>query len=85
VLAAFDAYLGKRLGKPGGRRLWFDHGDRTLDQFYAPYQDHVDATLAGLGWRKGADFDSRAYPGAAHNEASWRVRLADPLTYLLSK
>lgn len=84
VLAAFDSWLKARLGPPQGRRVWFDHGDKTLDQFYAPYQLHIDETLAGLGWSPGRDFESRAYAGAAHNEPSWRARLADPLRFLLS-
>jgi len=84
VLAAFDAYLSARLPRPGGNRIWFDHGDQTLDRHYAPYQEHVDATLTRLGWRRGLDFESRVYPGAAHNEASWRQRLDDPMRFLLA-
>ena len=85
VFAAFDAYLKAKLGGPAERRLWFDHGDQTLDHFYAPYQAHIDATVAGLGWVAGRDVESRAYPGAAHNEPSWRVRLTDPLSFLLTR
>ena len=84
ALAAFDKYLEtSNLRRPTGR-IWFDHGDQTLDSFYAPYQAHIDATLTRLGWKKGVDFESRVYPGAAHNEVSWRARLADPLRFLLA-
>ncbi len=83
VLPAFETWLNARLGEPRGRRIWFDHGDQTLDRFYAPYQDAIDRCLEARGWRPGRDFESRVYPGAAHNEASWRARLADPLTYVL--
>jgi enterochelin esterase-like enzyme len=82
VQAAIAGWLGERLGPPRTRKLWFDHGDRTLDQHYAPYQAAVDAQLPGLGWQPGRDFVSRSYPGAAHEEASWAARLADPLTFL---
>jgi len=84
ALAAFDRYLQASSLKHRPGRIWFDHGDQTLDSFYAPYQTHIDATLTGLGWTKGVDFESRVYPGAAHNEASWRSRLEDPLRFLLA-
>ena len=84
ALAAFDRYFEtSALRRPTGR-IWFDHGDQTLDRFYAQYQAHIDATLTRLGWKKGVDFESRVYPGAAHNEVSWRARLADPLRFLLA-
>jgi predicted alpha/beta superfamily hydrolase len=84
ALAAFDHYLETGALKHPTGRIWFDHGDQTLDSFYAPYQTHIDATLTRLGWKKGVDFESRAYPGAAHNEVSWRARLEDPLRFLLA-
>lgn len=83
VAAAFEAYLGPRLPRPGTHRLWFDHGDRDLDEFYAPYQARIDALLARHGLRQPRDFVSRAYPGSGHNETSWRSRIEDPLRYLL--
>ena len=84
ALAAFDHYLETSAFKRPTGRIWFDHGDQTLDSLYAPYQTHIDATLTRLGWKKGVDFESRAYPGAEHNEVSWRARLADPLRFLLA-
>lgn len=85
VVAAFTAYLDPRLPAPGRARLWFDHGDRTLDAFYAPYQSAIDARLVAHRLVPGRDFVSRAYPGAAHNEVSWRGRIDAPLTYLLAQ
>lgn len=79
--AAIAAWLGG-IGAPDGRRLWLDHGDRTLDRLYAPFQTVADTTLRSAGWRQGRDVVSRTYPGAAHDEASWSARLADPLTFL---
>jgi hypothetical protein len=84
-MAAFSAYLERSLPSPRTHRIWFDHGDQTLDSAYAPYQAEVDALLAKRGWLRDQDFASRAYPGAAHNEASWRIRLADPLQFLLQQ
>lgn len=81
VEQAISGWLGE-IGPPRGRRLWCDHGDRTLDQHYAPFQAVADVALAKAGWRRNRDFVSRAYPGTAHDEASWAARLADPLTFL---
>ncbi|MBU6443269.1 MAG: hypothetical protein KGR48_05100 [Alphaproteobacteria bacterium] len=83
VTRAFVAYLRAKLGAPRGRRLWFDHGTRSLDAYYGPYQQRIDRAVAGLGWRRGVDFESRVYPGATHNEHAWRARLAEPLEFLL--
>ena len=84
VAAAFEAYLAAGVPPRGHQRVWFDHGDQHLDRFYAPYQARVDAALAARRWRQPHDFVSRAYPGASHNETSWRARLDDPLLYLLA-
>ena len=76
-------YLTARLGKPGGRRLWMDHGTATLDAVYAPWQAAIDADLTALGWRRGSDFASRTYQGAAHEENAWAARMDDMLGWLL--
>lgn len=81
--ALWKAYLTQHLGKPAGRRLWMDHGDQTLDASYPPFQALIDADLVALGWRKGRDFESRAYPGAAHEENAWAARMDDMLGWLL--
>ena len=85
VAEAFEDYLASKLPPPTGRRLWFDRGTLTLDAAYGPYQERIDALLASRGWRRGIDFVSRVYVGARHDEGSWRARLADPLTFLLSR
>ncbi|MEY2883233.1 MAG: hypothetical protein RL490_957 [Pseudomonadota bacterium] len=82
IETAITAWLRDDLGAPAGRRLWFDHGDQTLDQYYAPFQAVADAALVRAGWQQPRDFTSRAYPGAAHDEPSWAKRVADPLTFL---
>lgn len=76
------AYFGKTLGAPNGRRIWMDHGTATLDAFYAPYQTAIDGRFEQLGWRRGTDFESRVYPGAAHEENAWAARLPEIMTWL---
>jgi pimeloyl-ACP methyl ester carboxylesterase len=83
VLGLWTGYLAKHLGRPDGRKLWMDHGTETLDANYGPWQDRIDARLVSLGWRRGRDFESKTYPGAAHEENAWAARLDDMLGWLL--
>jgi pimeloyl-ACP methyl ester carboxylesterase len=76
--------FARGLGKPGTRRLWLDHGTATLDNYYGAYQPGIDARIAALDWRKGRDFDSRVYDGAAHEENAWAARLDDVFGWLLA-
>lgn len=62
-----------------------DHGTATLDAFYAPYQQVVDARFAAAGWQKGRDWESKVYEGAEHEENAWAARLPEILGWLLAK
>jgi predicted alpha/beta superfamily hydrolase len=81
----WDAWFAARLGQPDGRRVWMDHGTATLDQFYAPYQQVVDARFVAAGWQKGRDWESRVYEGAEHEENAWAARLPEIFGWLLAK
>lgn len=83
IAAAWRAYLAKHLGKPRGRRLWMDHGTETLDAFYAPYQQRIDAQIIAAGWLKGIDFESRVYAGTPHEENAWAARMDDIFGWLM--
>ena len=83
--ALWDGWFAARLGQPDGRRVWMDHGTATLDAFYAPYQQVVDARFASAGWQKGRDWESRVYEGAEHEENAWAARLPEVFGWLLAK
>lgn len=85
VKALWDAWFAARLGAPAGRRVWMDHGTATLDQFYAPYQQVIDARFSAAGWQKGRDWESRVYEGAEHEENAWAARLPEVFGWLLRK
>lgn len=85
VFGVWDRFLTERLGPPKGRRVWFDHGDQTLDQFYGPYQTAIDRKLIGVGWQPQVDFEMRSYVGAAHEENAWAARLPEIFKWLLAK
>ena len=85
VASAFESYLRRKLPRPGRHRLYFDHGSETLDRHYAAYQARIDRLVAARGWSRDRDWISRNFPGAAHDENSWRARVDVPLTFLLRK
>jgi len=74
--------IERGLTAPRGTRYWFDYGGQGLDAQYAPTHDSVRTWLLRQGLLEGRDFVIRPYPEATHNEASWRARLDDPLTFL---
>jgi predicted alpha/beta superfamily hydrolase len=67
---------------PKGARYWFDYGTEGLDAGYGPTHSAVRTWLLEQDRVEGEDFVVRRYEGATHNEASWRARLEDPLTFL---
>ena len=83
VSTAFERYLRSALASPATHRLYFDHGNETLDAIYARYQKRVDAVVARRGYRQGVNWISRNFPGQAHNEESWASRVDIPLRFLL--
>lgn len=85
LIALWDQWFAARLGAPKGRRLWLDHGTATLDAFYAPYQQVIDARISASGWKQGVDWQSKVYVGAEHEENAWAARLPEVLEWLLAK
>jgi enterochelin esterase-like enzyme len=83
VSSAFERYLGPALPDPATHRLYFDHGSETQDAIYARYQDRVDSVVARRGYRQGANWLTRSFPGQKHNELSWASRVDVPLRFLL--
>ena len=74
--------IERGLRAPSGARYWFDYGTMSLDSAYGPTHAVVRAWLRQQGFIEGKDFVVRRYEGATHNEAAWRARLEDPLTFL---
>jgi enterochelin esterase-like enzyme len=78
-----DIAAGMRV--PRGARYRFDYGSLGLDSAYGPTHAAVRGWLLREGLVEGRDFVIRRYEGATHNEASWRARLDDPLTFLFGR
>lgn len=81
---AYLQYLDQYIPAPQTHKLYFDHGDQTLDSLYAPAQAKVDALFKAKGYND-INFKSLIFPGAAHIENDWAKRLSIPFLFLLGK
>lgn len=84
ILADWKRWITTRLAAPRGRKLWMDHGTATLDASYLPFSQPAETYLAGAGWQRGVDFQSKVYEGAEHEENAWAARLPELLGWLLA-
>ncbi len=81
ALADFAAHLPD----PATHRYWFDYGTQTLDAGYEPYQQRADAILRKAGYVEGQNWITRKFEGAEHSEKAWRLRVDQPLVFLLGR
>jgi enterochelin esterase-like enzyme len=77
-------YLEKQLPNPKNHKIYFDHGDQTLDSLYAPTQKRVDQMMMSKGFTA-KNWTSQFFPGENHSEVAWNKRFHIPLAFLLKK
>ncbi|WP_222612789.1 alpha/beta hydrolase [Undibacterium rugosum] len=82
-LALFQ-YWSVHLPDAAQHRLYMDYGTETLDALYPVHQQFFDVLVREKGYT-GERYMSRAFPGAAHTETDWSLRLSLPLRFLLGK
>ncbi len=78
------SYLKVHLPNPKSHKIYFDHGDRTLDSLYRPWQEKVDVVMKAKGFAS-KNWSTQFFSGKDHSEQSWRERLDIPLQFLLGK
>lgn len=83
VARAFRKYLAEKLPSPGQHKIYFDYGTETLDKWYEPYQEKVDALVEKAGYKAGENWKTVKFEGDDHSERSWSGRLGIPLEFLL--
>lgn len=81
---AIFSYMEANFPKAGNHKVYFDYGNKTLDQYYPQHAPRVDAILKAKGY---SDSDSKNlfFENTDHSENSWNSRLDQPLTFLLGK
>ena len=77
-------YMEANLPQAGSHKLYFDYGNKTLDQNYPQYAPRVDEILQAKGYSE-ADSKNLFFEGTDHSENSWNKRLDLPLTFLLGR
>jgi predicted alpha/beta superfamily hydrolase len=81
---AFVNYLSEHLPNPQSHKLYFDHGDQTLDALYPPLQHNVDIVMKAKGYSI-KNWMTQFFPGENHSEVAWNKRFSIPLEFLLNK
>lgn len=82
---AIYAYLDKKLPSPATHRVYLDRGTETLDALYADWQPRFVELLESHGYVPGKSLMTLLAHGAAHEEDSWKRRVATPLLFILGK
>lgn len=82
VSESLIGYLDSKLPAPKDHRIYFDHGDKTLDAGYGPWQKKADVVMEKRGYTPQL-WMTKVFPGTAHDEVAWAERLSIPLEFIL--
>jgi predicted alpha/beta superfamily hydrolase len=77
-------HLESNLPSAENHKMYFDYGNKTLDQFYPQYASRVDSIFLKNGYNT-ENFKNLFFEGTDHSELSWQKRVRIPLTFLLKK
>jgi len=77
-------YLKNNLPSPKNHKIYFDHGDQTLDALYPTLQDKIDIIMKNKGYDTN-NWMSKTFHGKDHSENAWHDRFDIPLLFLLKK
>ena len=77
-------YLENTIPNSKDHIMYFDYGNKTLDQFYPKYAPRVDSIFLKNGYTA-QNFKNLFFEGTDHSEKSWQQRVDIPLTFLLKK
>ncbi|MEG3144252.1 alpha/beta hydrolase-fold protein [Sphingomonas sp. RT2P30] len=83
VTAAVTDFADNCLPRAGQHAVWIDRSAQGIDRFYGPTHAAIITALSRRGFVDGVDLAARCYPGVGHDEAAWRARIDDALTFLL--
>ncbi|TCN65413.1 alpha/beta hydrolase [Acetobacteroides hydrogenigenes] len=81
---AIIKYMQAKLPSPKTHKLYFDYGNKTLDQYYKPWQLKVDALMEQKGFTS-ESWITKEFVGEDHSERAWQRRLHIPFEFLMAK
>ncbi len=73
------------LPDPATHKYYFDYGTATLDETYERYQLRANEMLRKAGYVEGRNWITRKFEGAEHSEKAWRLRVDQPLAFLIGR
>lgn len=82
---AIFSYLENNVPDAKTHKMYFDYGNKTLDQYYPQYASTVDKIFLSSGYVKDENFKNVFFENTNHSELSWQQRVDIPLTFLLKK
>ena len=77
-------YLESNLPSAENHKMYFDYGNKTLDENYPQYAPRVDSIFLKNDYTS-ENFKNLFFEGTDHSELSWQQRIDIPLTFLLKK
>jgi enterochelin esterase-like enzyme len=80
---AFKDYIAQHLPDLSTQKLYFDHGDKTLDAMYPDLQIQIDAIFKQQYPQ--SLWQSKFFKDENHSEKSWAKRLHIPLEFMFAK
>ena len=81
---AIFGYVADHVPNAENHKIYFDYGNKTLDQFYPKHAPKVDSIYLNKGYTD-KNFKNIFYPDTEHSENSWQERIHIPITFLLGK
>jgi enterochelin esterase-like enzyme len=81
---AIFSYMKDHLPEAGKHLVYFDYGNKTLDEYYPQYAPRVDEILVLKGYTKN-DSRNLFFEGTNHSENAWNKRLDYPFQFLLTR
>lgn len=77
-------YLKENLPDPKNHKIYFDCGNKTLDELYPDIQLQINKFMFEKGYTS-ENFMTKFFPGEEHSEKCWNKRLHIPFEFLLKK
>jgi predicted alpha/beta superfamily hydrolase len=84
VPKAFQNYLKTNLPDAINHKIYFDYGNKTLDESYAEHQTEVDKIMISKGFSP-SNWMTKFFEGDDHSEKAWNKRVHFPLEFMLQK
>lgn len=74
-------YVFENLPTPSNHRIYFDHGTKSMDQYYGVHQKTIDNVMKIKGYNN-SNWVTKKFENAEHTELAWQKRFDEVLVFL---